>query len=148
MLFLCPAGSHAPRRVAIEIGRMVGLPDQRPNEIVTSPVPASPISSGGGAAFAIGWVSKMAYLVGALLGTFVISRFFWLVTRSWPDSVKKAVVLNIICAAVVIPIDALVRDDASFSILYVVCQAVVLGYDVIRMKRTKKVAVLAGPFEQ
>jgi hypothetical protein len=82
----------------------------------------------------------MAELIGALLGTFLISRVFWLLTRGWPNSLNKAAALNVICAAVVMPLDFIVRGDPSYLILYVGCQAVVLFYDVVRIRRTKVAA--------
>jgi hypothetical protein len=79
----------------------------------------------------------MAELIGALLGTFVISRVFWLLMRGWLNSVSKAVALNVICAAVVLPLDVVARGDPSYFILYVGCQVVVLFYDVVRIRRAK-----------
>jgi hypothetical protein len=79
----------------------------------------------------------MAELVGALIGTFVISRIFWLLTRGWPNSVSKAVALNVICATVVLPLDVIARGAPSYLMLYVACQVVVLFYDVVRIRRAK-----------
>ena len=50
---------------------------------------------------------SMAELIEALLGTFLISRLFWVFTRPWPNSINKAVVLNVACAAIVIPLKAI-----------------------------------------
>jgi hypothetical protein len=80
----------------------------------------------------------MAQLLGALVGIFLISRLFWVVTRAWPNSLGKAVFLNVICAAIVIPLDYLLRDDVSFIeelALYGACQAAVLIFDLFRVRK-------------
>jgi type III secretory pathway component EscU len=79
----------------------------------------------------------MVEFIGALLGTFVISRIFWFLTRSWPNSLSKAVALNIICAAFVMSLDFIVWGNSSHLIVYVVCQAIVLFYDLLWLRRTK-----------
>jgi len=84
----------------------------------------------------------MGQILGALVGTFLISRLFWLVTKTWPDSDWKAVVLNVLCAAIVIPIDYLLRGDVPLIgeiVLYGACQAAVLIFDVFRLRRRRPV---------
>ena len=78
----------------------------------------------------------MAFLLGALFGTFVISRLFWVVARGWPNSIGKAIALNVFCAAALIPIDYIVRGDLPLVqelIIYGGCQTLVLIFDVVRI---------------
>jgi hypothetical protein len=87
----------------------------------------------------------MAQLLGALVGTFLISRLFWAVTKTWPNSIGKAVFLNVVCAAIVIPLDYLVRGDVLFIeelALYGACQTIVLIFDVLRVRKNLPVADL------
>jgi hypothetical protein len=78
----------------------------------------------------------ISFLIGALVGTFLISRLFWAGAKAWPDSVWKAIFLNVVCA--IIPLDYIARDDAVFIdelIVYGVCQALVLAFDVYRLRK-------------
>jgi hypothetical protein len=78
------------------------------------------------------------FLIGALVGTFLISRLFWAGAKAWPNSVWKAIFLNVVCAAIIIPLDYIARDDAVFIdelIVYGVCQALVLAFDVYRLRK-------------
>jgi hypothetical protein len=78
-------------------------------------------------------------LFGAFIGTFLISRLFWVVTKAWPDSIGKAISLNVVCAAIIIPLDSLVRENASFIqelAVYGGCQLIVLILDLWRMRKT------------
>jgi hypothetical protein len=86
----------------------------------------------------LGGLEEMAQLFGALVGTYLISRLFWIVAKAWPDSINKAVSLNVVCAAIIIPIDSLLREDVSFTqelALYGGCQMLVLMFDLWRLKR-------------
>jgi hypothetical protein len=80
------------------------------------------------------------FVLGALLGTFVISRLFWLVTKRWPDDNQKAVFLNGVSGVLIILADYLARPNADFIfevLLYGSCQIVVLFYDLWRIARKK-----------
>ena len=85
----------------------------------------------------------MAQFLGALAGIYLISRLFWFVTKAWPDSIGKAVVLNVVCAAIVIPMDFLLRGNVPFIqelTLYGTCQAIVLTFDVIGLRKNQPTA--------
>jgi hypothetical protein len=80
----------------------------------------------------------MAQLIGAFVGTFLISRLFWLAARAWPNSIEKAIFLNVICMAFIVPLDFIVRGDVSLTqefIIYGGCQLIVLIYDTFRVRR-------------
>jgi hypothetical protein len=80
----------------------------------------------------------MGQLIGALLGTFLISRLFWVATKKWPDSIGKAIFLNVVCALIIIPLDYSVRDGANLGeeiLLYGMCQVVVFVIDVVWLGR-------------
>jgi MFS family permease len=80
-------------------------------------------------------------ILGALLGTFVISRLFWLVTKRWPDDNQKALFLNGVCGVIIISVDYLVRPNADFIfevLLYGSCQMIVLFYDLWRIAGARK----------
>jgi len=80
----------------------------------------------------------MAQLFGALVGTYLISRLFWIVANAWPDSINKAVSLNVVCAAIVIPFDFLLRENVLFVqelAVYGGCQMIVLIFDLWRLGR-------------
>jgi hypothetical protein len=82
------------------------------------------------------------FLLGAFVGTFLISRLFWAVALAWPDSVWKAISLNVVCAAIIIPLDYLVRENVSFIqelAVYGGCQAVVLAWDLWRLNAAKPI---------
>jgi hypothetical protein len=81
----------------------------------------------------------MAFLLGALFNTLLISRLFWIVTKAWPISIVKAIALNVACVAVLIPIDYVVRDvrqNLPFIqelTIYGGCQMLVLIFDFVRI---------------
>jgi hypothetical protein len=78
---------------------------------------------------------KMAQFLGAIAGVFLISRLFWAMTKAWPDSAGKAFLLNVVCAAIVIPTDYLLRGDVWFLPVLVSCQSFVLIFDVFRLAK-------------
>lgn len=39
-------------------------------------------------------------IVGALVAASLISRFVWLIARRWPDSIRKAVLINAVSAMI------------------------------------------------
>jgi hypothetical protein len=82
----------------------------------------------------------LAFLFGALIGTLLISRLFWAATKAWPNSIGKAVSLNVACAAIIIPADYLLRGNVSFIqelAVYGGCQAIVLALDLWRIRRNQ-----------
>lgn len=79
------------------------------------------------------WTAIIGSLFGALVGTFFISRLFWWIAKRWPDSPRKAVAINVICAALIIPLDYIARDSQSIIwelLVYGGCQCVVLLFDL------------------
>ena len=58
-------------------------------------------------------MSIAIFLVGTFGGLLLISRLFWLIARGWPDSIRKAIALNIFCFVSVVPLDLLSRDLLS-----------------------------------
>ena len=83
----------------------------------------------------------MFFLLGALIGTFLISRLFWLVAKPWPDDSRKALLLNIGSGLFVIIGDYLIRPDPDFIfevLAYGSCQVMVLFYDLWRISRKKE----------
>jgi hypothetical protein len=92
-------------------------------------------------------MSSLGFLLGALSGTFVISRLFWLVTKRWPDDYQKALFLNGVSGVLIILADYLVRPNADFILevlVYGSCQIIVLLYDLWRIagKRENKLWII------
>jgi hypothetical protein len=81
------------------------------------------------------------FVLGALFGTFVISRLFWWLTKRWPDDNQKAFFLNGVSGVFIILADYLARPnvDLIFEVLlYGSCQMVVLFYDLWRIASKKR----------
>ena len=84
----------------------------------------------------------MAQLIGALVGTFVLSRIFWLIPWYGRNTDTKAITLNALSALVIIPADFLAAvsagKDANFyggALLYGGCQFLICLYDIFRLKQ-------------
>ena len=84
----------------------------------------------------------MAFLAGSVLGTFVISRIFWILAWKWSNSVTKAIVLNMVSALVIIPGDYFTAIRAGepknllrVALLYGGCQALVFLLDFVRVRQ-------------
>jgi hypothetical protein len=87
----------------------------------------------------LGQVSVANFFI-ALVSIFLISRLLWIVTKAWPNSIGKAVILNVICAAIIVPIDYLIRGNVPFIdefALYGGCQAIVLAMDALWINKPK-----------
>jgi hypothetical protein len=83
----------------------------------------------------------MAQILGAIVGTFLFSRIFWVATRAWPNSEWKAIVINVVCAAILIPCDYLVRENVPIGqeiMLYGGCQALVFIYNLFQILRSAR----------
>jgi hypothetical protein len=86
------------------------------------------------------WAAIIGSLVGALVGTFLISRLFWWITKRWPDRPRKAVAINVICAALIVPLDYIARYSQIIIweiFVYGGCQCLVLLYDLLTMRGGK-----------
>lgn len=55
----------------------------------------------------------MGFIIGALLGTFIASRLIYLLLRRWPGSYGKALAVNFLTAAVIVPLAAIGMADGG-----------------------------------
>lgn len=84
----------------------------------------------------------MAFLIGALFGTFLISRLFWLAAKSWPDTNEKALFLNGVSGVFILIADYSTRSNAdlvSELAIYGSCQMLILFFDLWRIARKKAI---------
>jgi hypothetical protein len=76
---------------------------------------------------------------GSLIAVFLVSRIFWLAARRWPDSIGKAITLDLITGVLgsllgaVGGADGGPPDMASF-LFYMPAALVVLAIDLIRIR--------------
>jgi len=78
-------------------------------------------------------------LIKALVAVFLGTRLIWLISKSWPDSIGKAVLINVVSAAITVIAAAYVLADGGpprFNLALSVCgraQLIVLLFDVVRL---------------
>lgn len=80
----------------------------------------------------------MAYLLGSLIGTFLLSRLFWLAARKPPSTPAKILGVNLACLAVILVLDPLARYGTITAetllitaIIYAPCQLAVMVVDAL-----------------
>lgn len=75
-------------------------------------------------------------IAGALVVAVLISRLIWLVTKRWPDSIGKAVLINAVSAMIAMAAAYGFANGESprFDIAFLICggaQLIVLTFDVV-----------------
>lgn len=86
-------------------------------------------------------MALVGLLLGALIGTLILSRLVWLLARFWkPDTIGKAVAVNGLSGLLVICLAAYGYADGAgpkffeAALIYGPCQLLVLLTDILRTK--------------
>lgn len=82
-------------------------------------------------------------IVGALVAASLISRLVWLIARRWPDSIRKAVIINAVSAVITVVAAAYASAQSGPPKFYLAllifggAQLIVLTFDVFRLVKLK-----------
>ncbi|WP_438278807.1 hypothetical protein [Nitrobacter sp.] len=84
----------------------------------------------------------LVLIVGALVAAFLISRPIWLITRRWPNSIGKALLINAASAVIIVIAAVFSSAGDGPSKLYLVlifggAQLIVLTFDVVGLVKFK-----------
>jgi pimeloyl-ACP methyl ester carboxylesterase len=82
-------------------------------------------------------------IVGALVAASLISRLVWLIARRWPDSIRKAILINAVSGVIIVVTAAYASAESGAPKFYLAllifggAQLVVLTFDVLRLVKLK-----------
>jgi pimeloyl-ACP methyl ester carboxylesterase len=82
-------------------------------------------------------------IVGALVAASLISRLVWLIARRWPDSIRKAILINAVSGVIIVVTAAYASAESGPPKFYLAllifggAQLVVLTFDVLGLVKLK-----------
>lgn len=82
----------------------------------------------------------MAFFLGALIATLILSRLLWLVARRWPNSIGKAATLDLGAGVIGGLLAAIGGADGGApqivaAVYYIAAGGLLIGFDALRIRR-------------
>jgi hypothetical protein len=85
----------------------------------------------------------LVLIIGALVAASLISRLGWLIARRWPDSIRKAMLINAVSGMIIVVAATYASAESGPRKFYLAllifggAQLIVLTFDVVRLVKLK-----------